>query len=893
MTPASPPAPAAGRSRVRTVAAIVATACVVALCVVVVLWVRLLPLRPDRFAADERDRAADWTYVAEDGREHVYLGDLDSYLWLRHARTLLRTGDPCDAVVDAACRDQHTGAPLGAVTSYARTLHVAAIAGMHRLLTAWSGRDAPLSVASSATTLLVALAGVLPAFLLGRRLGGGNVAGVFAVVLAALDVRVLARTLGSDNDVWSVVLPLFVLWLVVAALGARRTAARTGCAVAAGVVVGLHAWAWRGWPLVPVIVSVGLLAVLALEALRAALGGGGHRRGLRAAPAVRRTALVLATFWLAAAVATSVTPDGGALRIAREAVGSLAARPATVAADGASEPSWPSALGMVAELAPLDLAAIARQAGGSGVLVAAWLGILLLFLPQGAWRPRHRAVLGAALLAGGWLVLRGIGDGALAVLLLGGPLVAAALAGLDPDDGGGDGERDDDARRDHVARAAGVVLVVWFCAAAVAARGGLRMYLFAVPPIAIGCGVLAGRATAAVHAVFADGPRWSRAVATAALALVLVLAFVRVIEPGLALARRYRPLMNDAWWDALTHLRTSSAPDAIVHGWWERGHWVTYVADRRVANDGSSLLTHVPYWTARALLAPDPEESAGILRLLSCGSDALPRPEGEAGAYAILRRAGHDPASAFALVEAIVKRDDAGAAAYLAEQGIAPELRDRVLRASHCAPPEAYLVLSSDLVGKRSALVALASWAPGRASSVDDGAVLRDDAAGGVPFVRRWSDCAESTPGQLVCPIDATIGGRTRVESVAYPADAPARALLTTRPAGGGPAVTGSPALLVVDDAARTERVAPDAPAHPDLGVLIDVPGRRVLVGAPALVGSTLMRLLYLDGRHATGFAKVDERVAGGERITTWKLRFDDEVRRPAARHTSGVDSRS
>ena len=864
MTNTAPPTPDAGRSAGRRIAARAATVIALLFCLLLVLWVRLIPTRPDVFAADAREHADAWTFAGEDGREHVYLGDLDSYLWLRHARTLLQTGDPCDAIVDGACRDEHTGAPLGAVTPYARTLHVRAIAAVHQLVTAWRGAGVPLSVSSSLATLLVALAGVLPAFFLGRRLGGGIVGGAFAVVLTALDARVLARTLGSDNDVWSVVLPLYVLWLVVAALGSTRTTACVAWAVAAGIAVGLHAWAWRGWPFVLVVVTTTLLGVLLLEAWRSAVSHGW--RALREAPGVRRTTLVLAAFWIAAGIATSLTPDGGYVRVARDV---LAARPASAPAHDA-ELRWPSGLDAVAELAPLDLAAIASLAGGSAVLVAAWLGTVLLLLPQGGWRPRHRAVLAGALLFGGWLVANGIGDLAPAAVLLGVPLVAAALAGLDGDDA-----------RDRVARAAGVALAVCFAAATYAAYGGLRFYLLAVPPIGIGCGLLVGRTAGAVRTAVASGPRWYRAIATAGLGLVLAIAFVRALEPGFAMASRYRPLINDAWWDALTHLRATSAPDAIVHAWWERGHWVTYVAERRVANDGSSLQTHIPYWTARALLAPDAAESAGVLRLLSCGSDALPRPEGEAGAYAILRRTARNPLTALAMVDGLVARDDDAAAAYLDERGLTPSQRDEVLRASHCAPPDAYLVLSSEMLGKRSALVAMAEWDPRDPAPAAGAASVHDDAASGVAFVRRWSACAEGAAGELACPVDATIGGgRTTIESVAYPADAPERATLSTAPTAGGPTVSGSPALVLVARTERIERVVPAAPAHADLGVLVDVPGRRVLVGAPALVGSTLVQLLYLDGRSTSRFTKVDERIAADERVTTWRLHWPAAVPR-------------
>ena len=75
-----------------------AIAIVLVACGALVLWVRLLPLEISNGDADG-SRSPDWTYVAEDGREHVYLGDLDSYLWLRHARTLLPIGQEVAVLV--------------------------------------------------------------------------------------------------------------------------------------------------------------------------------------------------------------------------------------------------------------------------------------------------------------------------------------------------------------------------------------------------------------------------------------------------------------------------------------------------------------------------------------------------------------------------------------------------------------------------------------------------------------------------------------------------------------------------------------------------------------------------------------------------------------------------
>lgn len=74
------------------------------------------------------------TFVAPDGRRHVYPGGYDSYTWLRFARNLLEHGRACDEVVAGECRDALTIAPWGTEAIYARSLYVPAIAGFHRLL---------------------------------------------------------------------------------------------------------------------------------------------------------------------------------------------------------------------------------------------------------------------------------------------------------------------------------------------------------------------------------------------------------------------------------------------------------------------------------------------------------------------------------------------------------------------------------------------------------------------------------------------------------------------------------------------------------------------------------------------------------------------------------------
>ena len=70
---------------------------------------------------------------------------------------------------------------------------------------------------------------------------------MFAALLSALYHQFLVRSIGSDNDIWNVVLPLFMLWALCAALRARTTSRQIWYGVLAGVVCGLHAGTWQGW----------------------------------------------------------------------------------------------------------------------------------------------------------------------------------------------------------------------------------------------------------------------------------------------------------------------------------------------------------------------------------------------------------------------------------------------------------------------------------------------------------------------------------------------------------------------------------------------------------------------------------------------------------------------
>jgi asparagine N-glycosylation enzyme membrane subunit Stt3 len=881
-----------------------------------VVWIRLLPLslagvesraaqiatrqaQPQSAAfVDAQLRASerlkdDLRYEAG-GRSYPYLGDYDSYLWLRHARRVLETGTACDTVVDGECRDMHTHAPVGVRSRYGRSLHIVAIVALHRAITAVAP-DFPLPATAFLVPVLVGALGVLPAFGIGRRLGG-DLGGLAAALLVSLNPLFLRRSVGSDNDVWNVVLPLFMVWAALVALEARETRRRVLWAVLAASFAGLHAGTWRGWVFTYGVLLCGLVAttLLALAVARR-----DRRRTLV------RTATVTIAFYVAAGFLTTIAgSEQSYLRLPASLISPLLPKAAPPAPQS---PAWPNTFQTVAELSKPNLASVTAEMGGRLTFFISWLGLLVLLLPTSRWKWWHFFVL----IAGNYLyryllTTAGIGRPAL-LALVSLPLAVAVWLRLFAD-------------RGEEADGGELVVAIWFLAALYLSYGGSRFVMLLVAPFGLAFAAGVGRLHLWLDRRLRElrDPLASlaRPLLFAALAAVLI-APVRLAH---AAARGTLPRINDAWWDSLGFIRDATPSDAIVNSWWDYGYWIQYVAERRVSADGASLGTHIPHWLGRALVAPMERESAGILRMLNCGSDATPEPEGRHGAYGKLSAQGFDRIAAHELIVALASLDGEGARELLASHGVHQDAVADVLASTHCEPPPSYLVLTSALV-PIPAWRALGNWDPRRAYAADVAARftgpdavaelmsrlgISQDAAEslyrgveglGSEDERRqfvspsrgylragWIACRREAGKDLLCPAGVRIDRqgtvlRTIVFRPQAPRASPLRLERRGGPAGGE---QGAPALLIIAGDEGMEEVVLSSPAHPDLAVLIDVPGERVLLGPAYLLRSTFTRLLFLDGRHSRFFTKFDERrTYGGERVTTWRIEWDAFDRDP------------
>ena len=853
-------------------------------------------------------------YEGQDGQEYVYLGDRDSYVWLRHARNYLETGTTCDAVVDDQCLDTFAHAPVGTDMRYRRSLHIVAIVGLHSLIILFKP-DFPLPASAFLVPVVIGVLGVFPAFFLGRRLGD-NLGGVFAVVLSALLPHFLYRSMGSDNDVWNGVLPVFLFWAILAALYATVRSRQLAYSLLAAVICGLYAGTWSGWFFSYAVALAGLLAAVLFVGLRFVLHQRTDRLGQFAS--LQRLLVVILTFYCAAGVCTTLAGDNSYLEIPRNVVRSAInllpfQTPTPPSPVVSGQDYWPNNFRFVSELRQFSFSTTVERHGGKLFFFASLAGLLLLLLPPAGWRERH------------WLVLSGGATCFWYVLahpdltqwtlygLLAAPLTGALVCAL--------ADQCTQTDQDPVRIEAGIIVSIWFLAGLYLTSRGIRFQLFLSPAFALGCAALVGRVhlwlQTWVHWVI---PRQGRPGGIAhLLATPLVLyALVFPIERGYTEARTYLPRIDDAWWDTFTHIREASPADAIITSWWDFGHWAKYIAQRRVSADGASLRTHIPHWLGRIFVAANEQESLSVLRMLSCGSDGLPYAEGAEGAYGKLLATGIDAVSAYALLDAVLERDAEHAAAYLTERGFTPDQRETLLASTHCSPPETYLITNQLLMRQTSAWLNLGLWdfqrayiarhAPHlpqaeaiadfverfdyseqQATALYTQAKMRTSSDQLHNFVApsrgylvfRWHSCVtQADQTTLFCPI----GQRSQTGSIltgfSYRASAPDTGRLHMRQAAddGSDSVAGTPTVVVWAGPDRIEHREFDAPTFADLGILVDVPNQRILLGSPPILRSTLTHLLFLDGRYATHFEKFDERTTyRGDRVVTWKVNWEGQ----------------
>ena len=125
-----------------------------------------------------------------------------------------------------------------------------------------------------------------------------------------------------------------------------------------------------------------------------------------------------------------------------------------------------------------------------------------------------------------------------------------------------------------------VLTLIWGAVLFITSILGIRFLMMLAPPVAIASGVFIDRL---INATSRISPKFSPLLL---LAFVL-LAVTQFAPQAYAIGESARGTMDSSWHDMLTWVKLNTPKDSTLTTWWDPGHWVTAIAERRSGADGA------------------------------------------------------------------------------------------------------------------------------------------------------------------------------------------------------------------------------------------------------------------------------------------------------------------
>ena len=246
-----------------------------------------------------------------------------------------------------------------------------------------------------------------------------------------------------------------------------------------------------------------------------------------------------------------------------------------------------------------------------------------------------------------------------------------------------------------------LLLLLWYFGMLYATKNAIRFAIFLIIPISIGFGIGIGRI---IQYITKNEQEISiKYLSNVLKVLVIISAFAIImfsqqVKGSLEVISKIEPIINDAWVTTLNAIKQDSKPNAIITSWWDYGHMFKYVAERPVTFDGGSQHTTISYWVARMFTTSNESEAIGILRMLDCGSTI---------AVEMTENLTNNSLTAINLIKKVIDKTKEETEKIYEQQGfnatnIIPYLK--------CNPPQAYVIVSGDMVSKSVAWGRFGIW---------------------------------------------------------------------------------------------------------------------------------------------------------------------------------------
>jgi len=615
----------------------------------------------------------------DDGQ--TYFGDLDTYHYLRFTRNIIENGHAGDEIRDGISYDTHMIAPIGRTSR--QNFHNYAQLALYYTARIFKS-DTSLITAVYFLNAVFAALSVIPAFFIGRRIKG-NFTGFFAASLLAVHTAFLTRTSAgfADTDVYNVFFPVWILWFIIESFAAKTQRNKYILMGIAGMATGLYSWAWAGWWHIFLFI-LGAFGVLALIELYKAKDLFRKPKEFLKKHSLNEIILLGVGYFFFTGLGVLIFK--GSLRTFFLAFTNPFQFLFLKAA--AQESLWPNVYTTVAELNKPSLNGIIQSIGGGsyapGIIVFGILAIVAYFFMRQNKNMFTQALLGiSALLAVFTFNTR---VNVLFILAIVG-LVMLLWKGLK------------DKNLFYP-----TLLILWFLATLYASTKGIRFTMLAVPPFVFGLSYVVGVAHEKGSEWLSKEFKRIASIISPIIAVILlgVLFFpVNFVGTANAIAQQHVPSMNDAWWGTLTNIKDNSQENAIITSWWDFGHWFKFIADRPVTFDGASQNNPQAHWVGKILLTSNEKQAIGILRMLDCGATT---------AFDELDKENNDITVSVDMLYDIVELKKEAARKYLINNGISSDTANAVIERTHCEPPEAFFIASSDMVSKAGVWAHFGSW---------------------------------------------------------------------------------------------------------------------------------------------------------------------------------------
>jgi len=328
----------------------------------------------------------------QDENGYTYLLAIDPYYYLRHARNYLDygiagtkiiggEGDWTDQILmypytDFSKKiswDSQRMAPIGSKIS--TEFHDYAIVYLYKIMHFFN-RNINLMRASFFIPILFSVLSVIPAFILGKKVGG-NLGGFFAALLVGVHAAFVNRTAGgfSDTDAYNVFFPLLIAWIFFEAFDSENIKKKIGFSVLTVILMWIYSKSWTGWSYMAWLVF-GTLGIYFIYLFTTNLGS--FKKGIKEflnQKTVKDTLIItltiLATFILISFIfdmrlITNLLRPISFIRIKSVATTTI----------------WPNIQTTVAELNPASLKTTISQIGGAFLFLISLVGIVLTFIKK-------------------------------------------------------------------------------------------------------------------------------------------------------------------------------------------------------------------------------------------------------------------------------------------------------------------------------------------------------------------------------------------------------------------------------------------------------------------------------------------------------------------------------